>query len=280
MRIIKVILMAILMIIGVGGLTLGYAFLVEPGITVTHEYDLKAKNANVNLSIRIVQLSDIQVNEYYTVDKLNELVEKVNRLEPDIVVFTGDLFDNYAKFGPVEEITRALKNLNGSYGKYAIWGNRDYGGGASRVYQDIMDESGFTLLSNEGTTVSLPEGQQIFIGGIDDYLLGTPDVLQVLSQMDDSSSYKIILVHEPDAADELADSSADLILAGHSHGGQVRIPFSKGIRNVMAEKYTEGFYSINEDSGLQLYVNTGIGTSHLPIRFMVPPEISVFDLAL
>lgn len=280
LKLIKALFMTILIILGLAAVTAGYAFAIEPSITVTHEYKLNENTTEADTKLKVVQLSDIQVNETYTVDNLNKLVKKVNNLTPDIIVFTGDLFDNYAKNGPVRGVTDALSNLNAVYGKYAVWGNRDYGGGASRVYEQILIDSGFTLLTNQGENILLENGSQIFIGGIDDYLLGEPDIEQTLQGMSQDSDYNILLVHEPDAADLLAESGANLILSGHSHGGQVRIPFVEELKNEMAKKYTKGFYTINEEQNMKLYVNTGIGTSHIPVRFMVPPEIAVFDIRI
>ena len=88
--------------------------------------------------------------------------------------------------------------------------------------------------------------------------------------------YRILMLHEPDAADRLPAQNADLILAGHSHGGQVKLPFFK-MKTSLAKKYTNGFYSVN---GMKLFVNTGIGTSHYPVRFFVPPEIDVFHISI
>jgi len=128
--------------------------------------------------------------------------------------------------------------------------------------------------------VTVLNGKKLFIGGLDDGLLGNPDADQLLSTMDVDYDYQIVLMHEPDMADLLKDTSINLILAGHSHGGQIKIPFIKTKTTALAEKYNDGFYTINKNTGMQLYVNTGIGTSRIPARFMVPPEISVFNIYL
>ena len=115
--------------------------------------------------------------------------------------------------------------------------------------------------------------------GLDDGLFGAPDDAQFPQQMD-TFAYRILLLHEPDLAQRWVQSDFQLILAGHSHGGQVRLPFWAGLRTVLAEQYTRHFYTLNEETGQQLYVNTGLGTSHLPVRFGVVPEIAVFDITI
>ena len=127
--------------------------------------------------------------------------------------------------------------------------------------------------------ITAAEGKQVLLCGLDDGLFGAPDDAQFPQQMD-TFAYRILLLHEPDLAQRWVQSDFQLILAGHSHGGQVRLPFGAGLRTVLAEQYTRHFYTLNEETGLQLYVNTGLGTSHLPVRFGVVPEIAVFDITI
>ncbi|GGC98462.1 metallophosphoesterase [Enterococcus wangshanyuanii] len=248
-----------------------YAFLIEPKRIVTHNYTLG--NNQGQKPVKVVQLSDIHIQKNYPTTQLEKIVTKVNQEKPDIILFTGDLFDNYATYGPAEEVTAALSRLTAPLGKFAVWGNHDYGGGASRVYPEILAAAGFQLLENTGINVANADGKNIFISGLDDSLLGNSSIEEALSNR--QSDYTILLSHEPDVADQLVDQNIQLILSGHSHGGQINIPFLT-IKNVMAEKYFSGFYNLTGDT--TLYVNTGLGTTKIPARFRVPPEIAVFDL--
>ncbi|KMY49841.1 metallophosphoesterase [Peribacillus loiseleuriae] len=270
---VKIVLLFMILIF----LLIGYAFKIEPAMTVIHSYDLNEVKGE---SVKVVQISDIQVSESYTIEELNSLVEKVNKLSPNIIVFTGDLFENFSAFQPTKEVTGSLSKLKATFGKYAIWGNRDYGGGAVRIYEDVLTNSGFTLLKNNGVNVTVSNGKKLFMGGVDDALFGNPDIERMLMKKENDCDYEIVLMHEPDMADLLKDTSVDFLLAGHSHGGQVQLPFIKTVSTALAEKYNHGFYTINKSNGMQLYVNTGIGTSRIPVRFMVPPEISVFNINL
>lgn len=277
MKIFKLLIKIVLLLIILFCILIVYAIKIEPALTVIHSYDLNEDNGE---SIKVVQLSDIQVSETYSIKELNGLVEKVNKLSPDIIVFTGDLFENYSIYHPEKEVIESLSKLRARFGKYAIWGNRDYGGGADRVYEDVLTNSGFTLLENSGVNLTFSNGKKLFIGGLDDALIGNPDIDQMLEKRENDCDYEIVLIHEPDIADFLKDTSVDLLLAGHSHGGQVQIPFIKTMSTALAQKYSDGFYTINNSNGMQLYVNSGIGTSRIPLRFMVPPEISVFNINL
>jgi predicted MPP superfamily phosphohydrolase len=184
------------------------------------------------------------------------------------------LFDNYAKYAHEEEIIQKLKEMTATVGKYAVWGNHDYGGGAGHIYERVMNRGGFEVLTNAGETLPLPNGKKLFIGGLDDSLLGNPFVEATLSYRD-RYDYSVLLTHEPDVADKFVGTNTQLVLAGHSHGGQVRLPFYQ-VKNVLAEKYVRGLYELSDHT--QLYVNTGLGTTAIHARFGVPPEISVFDL--
>ncbi|MFJ7839039.1 metallophosphoesterase [Lysinibacillus sphaericus] len=134
-------------------------------------------------------------------------------------------------------------------------------------------------MENSGVNLTVSNGKKLFIGGLDDALLGNPDTKCILEKRENDCDYEIVLMHEPDMADLLKDTSVDLLLAGHSHGGQVQIPFIKTMSTSLAKKYSDGIYTINK-KGMQLYVNTGIGTSRIPVRFKAPPEISVFNINL
>lgn len=221
----------------------------------------------------------MHISRYYTEEKLKKLVAKVNELEADILVFTGDLFDNFSTYSPGDAVIKQLSEMKAKYGKFSVWGNRDYGGGAVREYENIMQQSGFTILKNHGMIIDIPDGKRIFLGGVDDYLLGQPDLEETLQNNVDCD-YAIVMMHEPDKAQLLEEENVNLILAGHSHGGQIRIPFVKVMTTSLAEKYIHGFYQINKETNLKLYVNTGIGTTRIPARFLVPPEISVFHIQL
>ncbi|WP_347962739.1 metallophosphoesterase [Lactococcus formosensis] len=250
-----------------------YAWKVEPFLVHVNHVELGKKNERTPLNV--VQISDLQVSEYFETNRLDKVIEKVNAQNPDILLFTGDLFDNYSKYPEqMAPMIEKLKAFKANIGKYAVWGNHDYGGGAVRVYEDVMSAGGFVVLRNQGETLTLSDGRQVFLGGLDDSLLGNPSVSDTLAYRQ-NYDYAITMTHEPDVADAFIGTNTQLILAGHSHGGQVWLPFYP-IKNVLAEKYTRGLYRL--DAITQLYVNTGIGTTSIHARFGVIPEVTQFTI--
>lgn len=248
-----------------------YSRYIEPKLLQTTY--LRVGNGNPQL--KVIQISDIHLSQHYTEDDLKRVIDKINQQKPDVVVFTGDLFDNYAQYtGDVDKIIDMLSDIDGNIGKYAVWGNHDYGGGAARIYRTVMEGSGFQILKNNGTTISLTSHKKIFIGGIDDGLLGNPSIKDMLNYRD-KVDYSLVLVHEPDLADELVDTGTQLVLSGHSHGKQVRLPINL-INHNLSTKYTRGLYDL--DDRTKLYVNRGLGTTNLPLRLGAVPEVSVFEL--
>lgn len=175
-----------------------------------------------------------------------------------------------------------MEKINATYDKIAIWGNRDCGGGAARQYENIMQQSGFTVLKNENWYVTTDSDKKILFTGLDDSMLGNvymPDSTKIYD-----SNYNILLIHEPDTADSFQEYPYDLVLSGHSHGGQVNIPFIPAINQKaisstnLAKNYVSGMYELN--SKTKIYVNTGIGTTHVSGRLGVVPEISIFHIYL
>lgn len=267
------ILLSVVLVLG----CLYYAFHIEPYRISVHEYDITEKIVGLE-DIKIIQFSDIHIKEDFTSEHLAKVVREINEQNPDIVIFTGDLYDNYANYHEDEKVIEELNKIQANYAKIAIWGNRDQGGGASRNYDFIMEESGFQLLKNEQEVIVLENGKQISVSGLDDSLLGNP-YLETMNDYD----YDILLSHEPDTVNDYVSFPYEIALSGHSHGGQIDIPFLPFIHERVMETsslssmYSGGMYTI--DGVLtKLYVNTGIGTTHISARFNVVPEITVFHL--
>ncbi|RDU38401.1 metallophosphoesterase [Neobacillus piezotolerans] len=227
--------------------------------------------------IRIILFSDTHIGFQYTLERLNTLARKINNQRPDIIIFSGDLMDEPNKYESAQAIVPILKGLDAPLGKYAIYGNHDHGGYGTKLYKTLMDASGFTTLVNENVAVTR-NGQSIYLAGIDDAMLGKPDIESSVKNIP-QGAYKILLSHAPDLADDASRFGFHLQLSGHSHGGQIKIPFFGAlVKPPFAEKYHEGFYTIAGDDPLTLYVNRGLGTTRLPFRFMSKPELTVFTL--
>lgn len=222
---------------------------------------------------KVVQLSDLEISADYPEDRLQEMARRVNEQQADLVMFTGDLFSNYAQYGPLEAVQEALRQVEAKQGKLAVYGNNDYGGGASRIYEDLMTQAGFEVLVNQARTFSVGE-RSVWVGGMDDAQLGAPDWQMLAETREKANDYEILLTHEP-SVPEGEKELPDLILAGHTHGGQVKLPFLAD--HLSYNGYLDGLYSLA--GGAQLFVHHGMGTSQVPVRFGTPPQIAVFELA-
>jgi predicted MPP superfamily phosphohydrolase len=228
-------------------------------------------------NLKIVQFSDTHLGFHYDLDQLEELIEKINKIKADIIFFTGDLMDEPNKYSEANQIPPLLQKIEAPLGKFAIYGNHDHGGYGSDIYKSIMEEAGFILLLNENRKIEV-SGSSIHVIGIDDAMLGRPDI-KLAAENIAEPSYKILLSHAPDLADGASSFGIQLQLSGHSHGGQIKIPFFGAlVKPPYAERYHEGFYEIGSQEPLTLYVNRGLGTTRLPFRFLSRPEMTVFTL--
>lgn len=259
-----------------------YATEIEPKVLSVTRIDIENRYVQESFNGKtIIQFSDTHLGPDYTIDQLQSLVDRMNLLKPDMVVFTGDLFDNYAEYGSKNRklAQKVLAKIEAPLGKYAVYGNHDRGGGGSRVYKEYMEEAGFMVLVNEVHTITSASGERLTITGLDDFLLGIPLIERTLQSLR-PQDFNLLLVHEPDVADLFTDYPIDLQLSGHSHGGQVSIPFLKPlITTSLGNKYIEGLYSLEgKIRPLTLYVNRGIGTTRLPIRLFEKPELTVIRL--
>lgn len=271
---------SILTLIAAGAGSYYYAREIEPRLLDINRHTIKHPLIPKSFDhFKIVQFSDTHLGFQYTLKQLDKLIDRINRLQPDIVLFTGDLMDEPNKFPKSDQIIPSLSNIQAPFGKFAIYGNHDHGGYGTDIYRDIMDKSGFTLLQNAAQEIKLLDDSRIHLIGLDDAMLGKPDLETATLDLP-SDTYKILLAHEPDMAELAIYEGIHLQLSGHSHGGQVKIPFIGAlITPPYSELYYEGFYELGEPhSPLTLYVNRGLGTTRLPFRFLSKPELTVFTL--
>jgi|SRR5690625_3739386 len=255
-----------------------YAREIEPNRITISNFTISSNKVPQSFNhFKIVQFSDTHIGFHFHLNKIEKLINTINEQNPDLIVFTGDLIDQPNTFQKTNELGKLLKQLKAPYGKYWVYGNHDHGGYGTDLVKNIMKKAEFTLLKNEYTFIE-KNNQKILLSGIDDVILGHPNLGQSLPDNYDGSHFTILLAHEPDYADVSAQFPIDIQLSGHSHGGQVRLPFLGHLYTpIFAEKYVLGKYMLRDESFL-LYVNRGIGTTRLPFRMFCSPEISTYTL--
>ncbi|OQP07824.1 metallophosphoesterase [Geobacillus sp. 46C-IIa] len=256
-------------------LAYGYARWVEPShLTVTHHTLSHPLIPKAFHGVKLLQFSDLHLGHYDSLKRFYHVIDRINALEPDLVVFTGDLLHEANRYPHAETVAEALANIRAPLGKFSVYGNHDHGGYGTDIYRRLMERAGFRVLVNEHALVH--RGQEaIAVAGGDDMMLGRPDWAKMTAGIP-PATYTIALVHEPDSAIETCRYPIHVQLSGHSHGGQIQLPFiGPLITPPLSERYYEGFYHVG---GLVLYVNRGLGTTRVPLRFFAPPELTVFSL--
>ncbi|WP_164217881.1 metallophosphoesterase [Virgibacillus sp. YIM 98842] len=268
---------SVLAVFGLSGSTYYYAREIETGLLHVNENIISFPSISPAFNqFKIVQFSDTHLGFQYSLDQLKELAGTINDLQPDIIVFTGDLVDSPHLYDWNPRLIDILGSLRAGHGKYWIYGNHDHGGYGTEIVLDVMKQADFTLLQNSHVLIE-KENERFILAGIDDVLLGKPDIEKAL-QNGNPDLFTILLAHEPDYADKTIKFPVDVQLSGHSHGGQIRFPFLGHVYTpAYAEKYVEGKYTL-QNGKLDLYVNKGIGTTRLPYRFLCQPEIHLFTL--
>ncbi|WP_239630842.1 metallophosphoesterase [Paenibacillus sp. H1-7] len=270
------------MIYGVAGLALApaagymYSRYAEPGWLRTTEVTITLKRLPPSFDgMRIVQFSDVHLGFHYTTEQLAGLAGRIQALNPDLICFTGDLYDSAVGSDAIPTV-EVLSRLHAPLGKGAVLGNHDYYGKESEKIISILTDGGFSVLMNR--SVPLQRGQErIWLGGVDDMWDGRPDLPRTLQNVPENECV-ILLAHCPDYADLALKRSVDLQLSGHSHGGQVRLPlFGPVVLPAYGRKYVAGHYVLGGGK-LQVYTNRGIGVSVYPVRFNCRPELTVLTL--
>jgi len=268
----------VLVLAGLALALLLWAVVVEPrSLRVeTHEFTLSRWPAVCD-GLRVAVLADLHVGSPFNgLDKLDAIVDLTRQAQPDLVLLAGDyVIQGVAggRFAPPEEAARALGRLDARLGVWAVLGNHDWWLDARRV-QSALESSGIRVLEDAAVHVHA-ESCAFWLVGIGDFWEGRHDIPRALSQVTDVSPV-VAFTHNPDVFPDVPARVA-LTIAGHTHGGQVYLPFVG--RPVVPSRFGQRYaFGHVVEAGRHLFVSTGLGTSIMPVRFLVPPEISILVL--
>ena len=274
------IIIALLLILPL--LAAGWAYFIEPRLLTSKSYEIKLPGLpEAWAGKKIAFFSDTHLGKSYTPAMLQRAADAINRAEPDLILFGGDLIDDKT---PVNDefalaAAAALQSLEAPAGKYAVAGNHDNRLRAEYLYMArILEEGGFTILNNESVLID-----DLWLAGLAESYFGSPDLDKAFSREGLLASNqlpvnpcRILLMHQPDYAASLPADAFQLALSGHSHKGQVTF-FGKPIYTVHEGRdYPYGHYQL--PGGRQLLVTSGLGTVGLPLRFCAPPELVFITL--
>lgn len=224
-------------------------------------------------TLRIALLSDMHFGTFRHADWAQMLVDTVNAQEPDIVVLAGDLTSNVAGMSAFT----LFAGFESTYGTYAVLGNTDYRVGAVDVRQRV-ESFGVEVLTNESVGIDV-DGTMVRLIGIDDLWYGTPDWDQAIIEVEEGD-VTIVASHNPDAAPTAEFYGLDLVLAGHTHGGQIRLPYIGAVAKLpitIDQRFDEGLFSVGPT---QMFITSGAGESGTRARLFNPPEIAILDIVL
>lgn len=262
-------------------LILLYARYVGTTGLITKEYKIETRDIPEAFDgLKVIHFSDLHYLRVTESNTLKTIVDEINLINPDIVFFTGDLIDKDFKISEKEEkkLTELLSSINSKYGKYSVIGNHDYVQ-TKELLNSIFTNSNFILLENSYDIIYSNNNDKIFIGGTDTYSYDKSDIDKTMEYFTNNEDigYKIILTHEPDYTDTILNKyDVDLILSGHSHNGQINIPFLKKLfLPYGSKKYYDNYYKINNT---ELFISSGIGESRVNMRLFNRPSINFYRI--
>ncbi|MDH5680352.1 MAG: metallophosphoesterase [Spirochaetota bacterium] len=224
---------------------------------------------------KIVQISDIHCSAFIRGDYLSEVIHQVNNLAGDLLVLTGDYLTgmNDRKYFP--EFLEALKKVDSRYSISAVLGNHEFWENQDDYVEQALTNAGVRVLRNSHQVISRG-GENLYLVGIDDITFKRDDI-QLATSGVPLDKLTVLLSHNPDFIPTASKYSFSLMLSGHTHGGQVQLPFIGPVivPSRFGRRYAEGLHKMNDS---YLYVNRGIGVISPPIRFLCRPEITKITL--
>lgn len=254
-------------------LLLLYSIYIEPNNLIIKEYKIENKLLPDSFDgLKIVHFSDVHYGSTTDLKYLKKIINLINKQNPDIVLFTGDFLDKRYNLNEKEinNIKKELKKINSTLGNYLVSGNHDMV--YKEDFKNIFSES-FNLLENEEKLIYYKESKPISLVGLSD--ASETEVDYKVFDLE-NNYYRIVLAHEPDEYEKIKEYSFNILLSGHSHNGQVRIPFIGAIYTPKgSKKYYEEYYKLDNK---EIFISNGIGTSGINVRFNSTPSINLYRL--
>lgn len=275
----KKIIIIVVSIIVVISLFFIYSRYIEPKKFKIKEYAIR--NSNIPDSfygVKIVHLSDIHYKSTTDYSDLKKIVNKINLIKPDIVIISGDIFDSSIEYSDKDynKIKKLLQNIDYNIGKYAIKGEEDLN---ISKWEEIINDSEFVNL-NDSYDLIYNEGIDpiLLVGVSSNYKKNhiNKTIEDINKQINTEYKYSILVLHEPDFIDDIINLKFNLALAGHSHGGEIVLPFIGGIiKDKYSKEYYKDYYRIDNTN---LFISNGIGTDKYKLRFRNTPSINLYRL--
>ena len=278
--VIKILVKSLIIIIAV--LTTSYLYITNIStkkIEVNEKRIIK-ENIPTNFEgLKIIQFGDLHYGSTMNKEDVKKIVKEINKRKPDLVLFTGDLISTKINLNieKQEELIKELKKIKSKLGKYAIYGDED-----KEIFQTIMKQSNFTILDNTSELIYNNSNNPILLVGTNSSLNNKIDINKSYDYYKKENINKNILnitmTHEPDNTIELLKvQKPSIVLAGHSHTGDIRIPYYGPLNKYKgAKKYYNSYYKIDNT---ELFITTGLGTNKIDYRIFCRPSINFFRIS-
>lgn len=253
-----------------------YALFVEPFQLRIKEWNVASKSWQGNSELKIVLLADIHAGKpWMTPERIEKIVKQTNNLSPDIILLLGDYVATHPfKISvPPQEGIAPLRNLKAACGVYAIYGNHDFDNRISG-WRNALKKTGIPIFENNVLKVKCGD-MNFWLAGLQDQIYQHPNIVNTMKKITDNAPI-LMMMHEPDLLPEIP-FRVTLTMAGHTHGGQIRLPWIGPI--LVPSKYgTRYAYGYIKEKGKEMIVSGGLGMSIVPLRFLTPPEITLIRL--
>lgn len=254
------------------GLIIIYSrYIATTGIQIKEYSVINNKIPKSFKGFKVVHFSDLKYGSTTDQKYLKKLVNKINELNPDIIIFTGDLISSNYKLtdNDKKSIIENLNKLDPKIDIYSIRGDNDI----NETYNSIITQTKIIEINNLNKLIYYKGDTPIMLIGLDDSINGNQS-LDMAFNYEENNYYKILIAHEPDTYEKIKDKNIDLFLAGHSLNGQVRLPFIGSIYTPTgAKKYYDSKYKIDNT---EIYISNGLGTSKIPYRLNNRPSINLY----
>lgn len=254
------------------GLIIIYSrYIATTGIQIKEYSVINNKIPESFKGFKVVHFSDLKYGSTTDQKYLKKLVNKINELNPDIIIFTGDLISSNYKLtdNDKKSIIENLNKLDPKIDIYSIRGDNDI----NETYNSIITQTKIIEINNLNKLIYYKGDTPIMLIGLDDSINGNQN-LDMAFNYEENNYYKILITHEPDTYEKIKDKNIDLFLAGHSLNGQVRLPFIGSIYTPTgAKKYYDSKYKIDNT---EIYISNGLGTSKIPYRLNNRPSINLY----
>jgi len=255
------------------------AAMIEPHqIEITHQTIAIEKLPVEFQGLRVVQLSDVHHSPFLDEERINEAVRMANDLGPDLVVLTGDYISHSRDY--ISPCARALGRLRAPHGVFAVLGNHDHWTDGAMM-RDALADQGIHVLCNESERIERGSSY-IRLAGVDDMMVKRDDLRRALEETYWDET-RILLSHNPAIIREAARAGVDLVLSGHTHGGQVNWRLLTGRQDRKTARWLRRpsrrlMRGHAQLGSTQLYVNRGLGTVVVPLRYGCTPEVTLLEI--